>query len=171
MSASWRCCKCIQRPVVPWNIDMSEVCRYALVARLGIYDTGDLISERSGYFESEVGSPNTTDAMKRTCWRDICMKMDCRDWDTSPRPLHYMWSALTTELPRQAHWWLNSTSGGLKMCHFRLEITRSLWDQISCIILICLTQIALALHCFVLVIFIFMFNHGVLRQMKDIYNI
>ena len=33
----------------------------------GCQDTGDLISERSGYFESEVGSPSTTDAMKRTC--------------------------------------------------------------------------------------------------------
>ena len=34
-----------------------EVCRYDLVARLGIHDIGDLISERSCYFESEVGSP------------------------------------------------------------------------------------------------------------------
>ena len=41
--------------------------------------------------------------MKWTCWRDIGMKMDCREWDRSPRPLHYMWSALTTELSCQAH--------------------------------------------------------------------
>ena len=39
-------------------------------------------------------SPSTTDAMKQTCWRDIGMKMDCREWDMSPQPLHYMWSAL-----------------------------------------------------------------------------
>ena len=37
------------------------------MARLGIYDTEDLISERSGYFESEVGSPSTTDIMELTC--------------------------------------------------------------------------------------------------------
>ena len=41
------------------------ICRYDLVARLGIYDIGDLISGKSGYFASDVGSPSATDAMKR----------------------------------------------------------------------------------------------------------
>ena len=73
---------------------------YTYVCLCVIYIYGDLVSWEIYFSRVWSGQPTINRRLKRTCWCDIGLKMVCRVWGSNPRHLHYMWSALPTELTR-----------------------------------------------------------------------